>query len=67
VHLKSYLIIGMTSLERDNLVVFHCLSAFEILPDKRVALGGSGLIKWGTLVCNFFFLTSGKISNSLRQ
>ena len=32
-------------LEVDNLVVFYYLSASEIWPDKRVAFGGSDLIK----------------------
>jgi len=33
----------------DNLVLFYYLSASDICPDKRVAFGGSGLIRGGLL------------------
>jgi hypothetical protein len=45
--MKSGLIRGVVSLQGDNLKLFHYLSASEIWPDKRVACGGSGLIREG--------------------
>ena len=33
----------------DNVVLFYYLSASDICPDKRVAFGGSGLIRGGLL------------------
>jgi hypothetical protein len=43
----SGLIRGVTSLERDNYVVFYYLMicTCEFWSDKRVAFGGSGLIR----------------------
>ena len=41
-HLKSELIKGVASFEKENLVVFYYLSASEIWPDK----GGSLWCEW---------------------
>jgi hypothetical protein len=62
VHLKSGLIRGVVSLEGSSLVVFCCLIASEIWPDKR-----GGLSRGEQFSSILPSLLSGQISDAMRQ